>query len=247
MHRFYLPPDQSQGTTLVLSAGEAHHALHVLRIRRGEKVTVLDGQGLIRECEVQESTRDGVVVKTLEQRRVAPLPCQITLAQAIPKGKLIESIIQKATELGASRIVPLITERTIARFEPRQQTAKAAKWQQVAIEAIKQCGSAWLPQVEPATTLEHFVSRFDSAELSLVGSLRKNARHPRIYFQEFRRKHDRHPESISVAIGPEGDFTERELGALESAGYLPITLGPLVLRTETAATYCLSVLNYELS
>ena len=248
MHRFYLPPGQSQGqrSNLVLTEREAHHALRVLRVRRGETVAVLDGEGRVRECQVQETGRDEVGLSVLDERRVPPLPFQITLAQAIPKGKLMENIIEKATELGAATIVPLVTERTIARPDAVDDGGKVAKWRLVAIEAIKQCGFAWLPRVEAPMTIEHFLSQSETAELALVGSLREGARHPRTWFDAFERKHARKAKSISVAIGPEGDFTAEELAALELAGARPITLGPLVLRTETAAIYCLSVINYEM-
>jgi 16S rRNA (uracil1498-N3)-methyltransferase len=245
MHRFYLPPGSDPGTTLLLSGREAHHALHVLRVRAGEKVQVLDGEGLVRECQVSESGRDQVVLKILEKRQIPPLPRQITLAQAIPKGKLFESILQKATELGAARIVPLLTQRTIVRLDEAEDDRKLEKWRLVVIEAVKQCGSAWLPRVEAPMTIEQFLLKSSPAELPLVGSLRENAQHPRIHFDAFEHKNGRKPKSVSVAIGPEGDFTDEELSALQSAGAHPITLGPLVLRTETAAAYCLSVINYE--
>lgn len=246
MHRFYLPPGQCEGTSLLLSGSEAHHGLHVLRIRRGETVTVLDGKGLTLRCSVEETERDQVRLKVVEKCQAPPLPCQITLAQAIPKGRLFESIIQKATELSAARIVPLITERTVVRVEPPDVDDKVARWQQVAVEAIKQCGSPWLPTINSPRSIEKFVSESPRAELALVGSLRSDARHPRTCFEAFERAQGRKPGSVSIAIGPEGDFTDQELSLLQSAAAQPITLGPLVLRTDTAAVYCLSVINYEL-
>ena len=154
MHRFYLPPEQCQEPTLFLTGREAHHARHVLRIRRGERVTVLDGAGQEFLCEVQEYDRDKVRLAVVEKRFHPAPPCQVTLLQAVPKGKIIEAIIQKATELGASRIVPLLSERVVAQLDDAEAARKAAKWQLVAIEAIKQCGSAWLPRVEPPLTPE---------------------------------------------------------------------------------------------
>ena len=246
MHRFYLPPGQGEETTVLLSGREAHHALHVLRVRRGEAVTVLDGKGLVRHCQVEEPGRDCVRLTVLEKHLEPPLPYRVTLAQAIPKGKLFESIVEKATELGAARIIPLLTERTIAKVRGNDESGKLAKWRLAAIEAIKQCGSAWLPTLEAPMTIDRFLSENQEPELPLVGSLREDAQHPRIHFQEFERKHSRQPESVSIAIGPEGDFTDDELSQLQSAGAQPITLGPLVLRTDTATVYCLSVINYEL-
>jgi 16S rRNA (uracil1498-N3)-methyltransferase len=246
MHRFYLEPGLCQGTDLSLTGREAHHALHVLRVRRGESVTVLDGAGLKCDCLVENLGRDQVNLKVLNRHSTAPLPYQINLVQAIPKGKLMDSIIQKATELGASRIVPLLTERTITKIDEAEASLKAEKWQLIAIESIKQCGSTWLPRVESPLTVEQFLSRKQPVDLALVGSLQENARHPRIQFEDYQRREGKKPKSVSVAIGPEGDFTREEIDAFESAGALPITLGALVLRTETAAIYCLSVINYEL-
>src|SRR3954470_5076250 len=111
VHRFYLPPGDSKSGPLTLTGREAHHALHVLRIRRGERVTVLDGVGGELLCDVQNFGHDQLQLAVVEQKSVPPPPCPITLLQAVPKGKIIESIIQKATELGAARIVPLLTER----------------------------------------------------------------------------------------------------------------------------------------
>jgi 16S rRNA (uracil1498-N3)-methyltransferase len=246
MHHFYLPPEHCLGPILLLSGREGHHARHVLRLRRGERVRVLDGQGQKLECEVEEPASDHLGLKLLERRSVAPLPYQITLVQAIPKGKLIESIIQKAAELGAFRIVPLLTERTVTRVNEADASDKVAKWRLVAIEAIKQCGSAWLPRVETPLSVEQFLSQRKEVDLALVGSLQGDARHPRTYFEDFKHQQRRKPKSVSVAIGPEGDFTTKELAALETAGAQPIGLGSLVLRTETAAVYCLSIINYEL-
>ena len=246
MHRFYLPTEKCEGASLFLSGSEAHHALHVLRVARGERITVLDAAGHELLCTVQDYDRDKVRLALEEKRLVAPPPARITLLQAIPKGKIIESIVQKATELGVSRIVPLLTERVATRLGEREGARKAIKWQAIAIEAIKQCGNPWLPRVEAPVTPSEFLTRQEQFDLPLIASLQGETRHPRECFETFRQAHGRQPGSICIWIGPEGDFTPSEVQAIKSADSLPITLGPLVLRTETAAIYCLSVLNYEL-
>jgi 16S rRNA (uracil1498-N3)-methyltransferase len=246
MHRFYLAPGHCQDSIMALTGREAHHALHVLRVRRGEQVQVLDGMGQRLECEVADCARDRVDLKVVGRHSVDALPYQVTLAQAIPKGKLFEAIIQKGTELGAFRIVPLISQRVVGRAESRDEAQKVEKWKLVAIEAIKQCGSAWLPRIEAQEKVPQFAMEQANVDLALVGSLRGDSRHPRGYFRDFERQHGRKPKSVSIAIGPEGDFTPEELLSLQTTGALPITLGPLVLRTETAAIYCLSIINYEL-
>jgi 16S rRNA (uracil1498-N3)-methyltransferase len=246
-HRFYLPPDQCRGRALQLTGGEAHHALRVLRVRSGERVTVLDGAGHEFLCEVAGAEDDQVGLKILEKHSQRAPPWELTLLQALPKGKLIESIIQKAAELGAVRIVPLLSERVVVHLDATEGARKAEKWQAVAVEAIKQCGAAWLPRVELPVTPKEFLARDEGFELSLIGSLQPDARHPREYLQAFQRQHGRNPKSIGVWVGPEGDFTPGELQASQASGVKPITLGRLVLRADTAAMYCLSVLNYELN
>ncbi len=247
MHRFYLPPPGNRGDGLRLEGREAHHALQVLRLKRGEKVTVLDGVGAELLCEV-ESAGKGLVALTVKERKAStPSACAITLLVAVPKGKIIEGIIQKAVELGARRIVPLLTERVVTQLDEEGAESKMEKWQQVAIEAIKQCGALWLPAVAAPQTIGEFLAREEKLELALVGSLQTERRHPREWIQAFETRHGRKPQSAAAWIGPEGDFTLEELKAIEHAGAKPITLGPLTLRVETAAIYCLSFLNYELN
>ncbi|HEY1719272.1 MAG TPA: RsmE family RNA methyltransferase [Verrucomicrobiae bacterium] len=269
MHRFYLPPERCAGNSLRLDAREAHHALKVLRVKYGELVAVLDGAGNEFLCTVENCSRDAVTLSVSLKNFKPPPACSITLLQAVPKGKIIESIIQKSIELGARRIVPILSERVVTQLDGESGEHKREKWQGVAIEAIKQCGAAWLPKIEAPLTIEQFLSRGGVSvecrifqenkssgflpkaatpfDLSLVGSLQKERRHPREIFREFEKQNGRLPQNVGIWIGPEGDFTLDELKIIEAAGAKPITLGELTLRVETAAIYCLSFLNYELS
>lgn len=247
MHRFYLPPENCRGTSLRLDGREAHHALHVLRLQHGERVTVLDGTGNTFLCTVEEAAKNFTVLSVQEKKSTPAPACPVSLFVAIPKGKIIEDIIQKAVELGTHRIVPLLTERVVTQLDAEGVEAKREKWQQVAVEAIKQCGAAWLPKVAAPVSLKEFLAQNGLPELTLVGSLQTERRHPQAVFASFRSQHGRTPQSVGVWIGPEGDFTLAELQAIEAAGAQPITLGELTLRVETAAIYCLSFLNYELA
>ncbi len=246
MHRFFLPPERCTGHALRLDGREAHHALHVLRLKRGERVTVLDGAGHEFFCDVENAAKDFLTLTVKETKATPPLPCAITLLLAVPKGKIIESIIQKSVELGATRVVPILSERVVTHLDDDGAEAKRDKWQQVAIEAIKQCGAAWLPRVEAPVAIEQFLARQEKIDLVLVGSLQTERRHPREYLDTFQSRHGHLPRSAAVWIGPEGDFTLAELQAIEAAGAQPITLGNLTLRVETAAVYCLAFLTYEL-
>jgi len=246
MHRFHLPPEQCRGSFLDLTGREAHHGLHVLRLRRGDTVVVLDGAGTELLCEALELGRDTVRLAVRQRNIVPPPPCKITLAQAIPKGKLFDAIIQKASELGVARVVPLLSERVVTQLSAEKSEGRIEHWRMTAVEAIKQCGSAWLPRVDGPLTPREFLDQGESFELHLIASLQPDSRHPREWFKAFEQEHRRKPQSICVWVGPEGDFTPAELAAAQLAGAWPITLGRLVLRSETAAVYCLSVLNYEL-
>lgn len=246
MHRFYLPPEQCEASVLVLTNREAHHARHVVRVRPGERVAVVDGKGKEFLCDVEEYDRDEVRLAVVEKRFQPAPPSKLTLLQAVPRGKIMDAIVQKATELGVSRIVPLLTERVVGRVDDKEAFHKAEKWRLVAREAIKQCGSVWLPEVEPPMTLDRVFARKESFELPLIASLKSGSRSAREYFRGFQAQRGRLPGSVCAWIGPEGDFTPDETEAIESHGALPITLGRLVLRAETAAIYCLSILHYEL-
>jgi 16S rRNA (uracil1498-N3)-methyltransferase len=164
--------------------------------------------------------------------------------QAVPKGKLMEFIVQKATELGVHRIVPILSERVVPHLD--SESNKVDKWRATAIEAIKQSGLAWLPQVEDPVTLKDYLKRNEKFDLPLVGSLHGDTRHPREIFQSFQAERGRKPQTAAIWIGPEGDFSAAEVNAIRAAGAFPITLGPVILRVDTAALYCLSILNYEL-
>lgn len=247
MQRFFLLPKDCAGDSLRLSGREAHHALHVLRVKRGERVTVLNGAGGEFLCEVENAGKDSLALTVVEKKVHRERHCPISLFVAIPKGKIIESIIQKSVELGAARIVPLLTERVVTQLDDEGAEAKREKWQQVAIEAVKQCGAVWLPEVCAPVSLKNVLAAGNFPELTLVGSLQTERKHPRQFFSEFQKLHGRLPRSVGVWIGPEGDFTLEELQAIESVGAKPITLGDLTLRVETAAIYCLSILNYECS
>jgi 16S rRNA (uracil1498-N3)-methyltransferase len=246
MHRFYLPPDSCHGSVLTLDGREAHHALRVLRLRKGERVVVIDGVGHEFHCETASLGRQQVQFAVKESRTMAAPECRITLAQALPKAKAIEQIVHKAVELGVWRIVPLLAERSVPHLDSEGGETKAHKWRLIAVEAIKQCGAAWLPSIEPPLPLKKYLARAEKFALCLLSSLQPGAQHPRRVFEAFRARHGRAPESLCLWVGPEGDFTAAEAEAIRAAGAAPITLGPQVLRVETAATCALAIVNYEL-
>lgn len=226
MHRFHLPNFQQP----TLSAAETHHATQVLRVNPGDVVNVFDGRG----HEAQAKFGEAGKLTLLNQSTTAPLPCRITLAQAVTK-KNMDLIVQKATELGVAAIVPLISERTLKR-----PAETPDRWREIALEACKQSGNNWLPAIEAPRSIPAFFADAGTHDLKLIASLQPGARPLQEILGEAQ------PKSVLVLIGPEGDFTPAEISSAKNAGCLPLSLGPLVLRAETAAIYTLSILHHEL-
>jgi 16S rRNA (uracil1498-N3)-methyltransferase len=279
VHRFYIAPENWNPDALALRNAEAHHARDVLRLKHGDKLVVFNGRGREITAEIVDLVRHGtdspgrakdeIRLRKLHEAETPPLRCRITLGQAIPKGKNMDLIVQKAVEIGAAEIAPILSDRTVVHVDLESTAQKQAKWQQVAIEAAKQCGQNWLPQVRAPRKLKDFFSdvgvearvptrSFPNAaetplsgatttfDLRLIGSLQSDARHLKKILADYSSEHGQLPTSVLMLVGPEGDFTPAELALARSHGCQPITLGPVVLRVETAAIYCLSILSYEL-
>lgn len=235
MPRFFLPPSAWTETPF-LDGDEAKHLTQVLRIQPGATITVFDGSGNHAEARVLSVSKQRVdLMLELAESKPTPLP-EITLAQAIPKGKNMDWIVQKAVELGVSRIQPLVTRHTMV--SPGDE--KAEKWRRTALEACKQCAQFTLPLIEDPLPFGEWISKPDPSELRLIASLAENP-------QNFRETLSAYPnlEGVTILIGPEGDFTSQELEAALAAGYVPVTLGDLVLRVETATLFCLSAIRFQ--
>lgn len=237
MPRFHLPAAVWPAALLI--GDEARHLALVLRIKPGATVTVFDGAGRRAEATVLTVSRNRVDLDLGAAAAHHLSKPAITLVQAIPKGKNMDQIVRKAVELGVTRILPLITRHTIV--QPGEE--KAGKWRRTALEACKQCGQDLLPEIAEPITFEHWLRGFQrEADLALIASLATGARPLREVLRG-------HPgtTAATLLIGPEGDFTPAETAAALAAGFAPVSLGPIVLRVETASLYCLSALRYEYS
>ena len=164
----------------------------------------------------------------------------------LPKGTAMDDIVRQATEVGAARIVPLLSERTQVHLDVARAEKKIEKWRTAAIEAAKQCGNPWLPEIRPIQDFAAFVASAKDFDLKLVASLHAGTTSLKKTLAGYAAKHGRAPRQVLWLIGPEGDFSPGEMTAAISAGFSPITLGPLVLRSDTAAVYALSILSHEL-
>ena len=239
MRRFFLPNFQEP----VLVGDEAYHARHVMRLKAGDTVNVFDGRGHEAHSRITEVTKDSIHLTILQRSGNPSLPFRIGLAQAIPK-KNMDLIVQKATELGVAVIVPLLSERTIVQLDDKSK--KMDRWREIALDACKQCGNNWLPEIQPPQKIAAFLNGSGEFDLKLVASLQPDAQLLKGIFSNASTLQRSASPSVLILIGPEGDFTSSELSLAKSAGCLPLSLGPLVLRADTAALYALSILHHEL-
>ena len=244
--RAYCQPPEREPSEIRLSAEESHHLVAVNRAKTGDTVVAFDGHGNEWICALAGDQKHGAVLTVRFRQQARPLPYEITLGQALPKGQFMEAIVRKATELGAARIAPLESERTVVHLDDDRSDRKLEKWQLAAIEAAKQCGNPFVPEILPLQTAPAFMEASRGYDLKLIASLQPGARSLKGVLAAYAATSGRPPRKVLWLVGPEGDFTPAELSRSKAAGFEPITLGPLVLRCETAAVYALSVLSYEL-
>lgn len=243
MARFFAAPSQWSSDCVSLDPAEARHACEVLRLRVGDGLEVFDGAGRRAVCRLSRISKAGAIA-AIDAVSSTPAPaCPITLVQSLPKGKLFEWIVEKATELGVSRIVPVISDRSVVRVDSAEALKKCEKWNRVALEASKQCGQDWIPAVtKPVSWREVFSSIGAAANESgpwMVASLRPGARRFGSIRDELR--DFRTLRSVTLFVGPEGDFTPAEYADVAEKGAHEVTLGARVLRVETAALCFLGV------
>ena len=244
--RAYAPAVAAGATDIRLEPDESHHLVTVNRCSRGDPVVAFDGQGREWLTECVDPAKHGALLHIKETRPARTRTFGITLAQALPKGATMDDIVRQATEIGAVRVIPVITERTQVHLDGDRAGKKIEKWRTTAIEAAKQCGNPWLPEIAPVQTMSAVLADtlFD---LKLIASLHAGARSLHHVLAAHAAKHGGRPKSVLWLVGPEGDFSPTELTAAITAGCVPITLGPLVLRSDTAAVYALSILSHELA
>lgn len=240
MSRFYVTKENISGNFIKIDGKEANHILNVMRLGENEKVTVFDGTGTVYTGFIKEARHKSVTVEIISKitpkRNRAPF---IALAQAIPKKDKMDFIVEKATELGVSSVIPLVTERTIVNIEGEKKGSKVNRWRKIAGEASKQCGRTDVPEIRDIMKFSEFISGIDSFDLALMGCLQKDTIDLREAVDSFK------SGKIIVFIGPEGDFAPNEIAAAKEKNCVLISLGNNVLKSDTAALFVMSVLGYE--
>jgi 16S rRNA (uracil1498-N3)-methyltransferase len=241
MKRYYAPSLDSG----VLDAEQSHHCAQVMRQNVGDHFGVFDGHGHEAKARITEIAKDAVKFTVLAKAASPRTAHPVWLAQALTKAKSMDMIIEKATELGVSELVPLQSDHSVAHVDDEKADAKVEKWKKLTIEAAKQCGQNWLPVVRTPQAPKDFVNALPKGAVKLIASLQAEAKPLKTVLRE-QLPAIKPGTPIVVMIGPEGDFTPAEIGAARAAGFLPVSLGKIILRAETAAFFVLSSIAYEL-
>jgi 16S rRNA (uracil1498-N3)-methyltransferase len=242
MYRQQVLQEALQAPLLRLEGTEAHHLLHVLRVKEGTEVNCFDGIGHSRLYHVQQRDGDGLILEAKQPLFSTDAPAvKMCLFACIPKGDRMEWLLEKATELGVSEIIPVMSERTIVRLDGKQAIAKQQRWQRIVEAASHQCGTTVIPIVHPPIHFSDTVALMKRCTTLIVAALIPEAKPLKPVLDQL--DPTQKEQVWGWWCGPEGDFTPSEMQTILTAGAIPVTLGPLILRAETAAIYGLANLG----
>lgn len=250
MYHFFVEPHQVGEHTIKISGSDVNHIKNVLRMRTGEQIQVSDGFGHAYRCRIAGLEEEQVTAEIVAREEVhAELPSRLVLFQCLPKGDKMELIVQKAVELGAACIVPVVSRRCVVKLDAKKEENKHRRWNAVAESAAKQSGRGIVPEVtltvefaealRQAKALDVCLLPYECADELLGGDGMTAMDQTRSLLKKIEKG-----QSVGILIGPEGGFEKAEVQAAMEAGAKPITLGKRILRTETAGLCILSVLMF---
>lgn len=243
MQRFFVTPAQVGEEEIYIEGSDVNHMKNVLRMKAGEELMVSDGNNWQYRCAVKEYLPEKAVLKILKKELVdTELPSKLYLFQGLPKQDKMELIVQKAVELGACQVIPVMTRRCVVKLDAKKAAKKVSRWQQIAESAAKQAGRGYIPEIRDVMTLEEALAFAGQLDVRLIPyELAEGMEHTRDVIGKIMPG-----QSVGIFIGPEGGFEKEEVEQAVEKGVLPVTLGKRILRTETAGLAVLSVLMYRL-
>jgi 16S rRNA (uracil1498-N3)-methyltransferase len=240
--RLYFPGDMGKNNHCKLGEENLRYVKSVLRMKKGDRLILFDGAGWEYETVIKDFSSDGVTVDVLHKERVPDRSIKITLFQALPKASKMDFIVQKATELGADRIVPFRSSRSIPQLTADKASLKISRWQNIATEAARQSGRADIPKIIGILSFNEMLAYSESKDLKVffweeesengIKDVLHNKKHEMV-------------KGISVVIGPEGGFSQEEVRSAVGMGFISVSLGRNILKVETAALSILSIIQYE--
>ena len=241
--RIYFPRTLEPGESLELPADQLRYLRNVLRLKAGDSLTLFDGRGFEYSAVITGLGGRRAHASVTAKNRIPEEPTpKITLAQALPKGTKLEWIIQKATELGASRIWPFTSARSIPKIQENKSEQKLIRWRKIAAEAAEQCGRSDVPEISGILSLEQVLDQAAAVSLRIIFWEGESERSLREILSE----NAAGVKEVFAVVGPEGGFAPAEIDRAAAAGFVTASLGGRVLRVETAALAVLAIVQYAL-
>jgi 16S rRNA (uracil1498-N3)-methyltransferase len=240
-NRFFVPSEQIRGSKITICGSDARQIRLVLRLAEGKDVEILDGSGRVYAAKIKSLANDKVVCEAISSRAAKSEPeVETTLIQGVPRESRMDFVIQKCTELGIKRFIPAMSERTIVRLDERKKSARASRWQKIAKEAAEQSGRGIIPRIEEIKTFDDAINDSRNYDLCIIPWEMEEKISLKAILQK-----NKNAKSVLIAIGPEGGFSKEEVEKAKTAGFISVSLGKRILRTETAGIAVLSMINYE--
>ena len=239
--RIYLPVFLQKGDACHTTEDQAHYLASVLRMKEGESLSVFNGSGTEYETIIEEFTKNSARLSVVQKREISLINVHATLCQAIPKANKLDAIIRHATELGANRIIPFFSTRSVPRWDSSQSSHKQQRWRRIAVEACRQSGRADIPEVADIVPFTDMLSSLPPDGLKLIPWEGET----KVFIRDVLRNNEKTSRGIILAIGPEGGFSTQEIEQAKGSGFVSVSLGKRVLRVETASLAALAVIQYE--
>lgn len=238
MRRFFL--NAALAANMIIEGSDAYHICRVLRMKPGAAVIVVDHEGQAGVAEIQQMTDFSVTLTLKEQLAENREPgIKVCLVQGLPKGDKMDYIVQKAVELGVDKIIPMVSKHVVVRYDNKKKEQRVIRWQKIAAEAAKQCGRLSVPMVEPIRDMAEVLDNSGEGDGVLVlyeGEQRQALKEVLLSQQVL---------AYTLIVGPEGGFAPEEISGWQQKKAAIVSLGPRILRTETASLAALSIVMYE--
>ncbi|MBW5444911.1 16S rRNA (uracil(1498)-N(3))-methyltransferase [Cohnella sp. CFH 77786] len=248
MQRYFVDPARMSETAVTLTGEDARHLGSVMRAKPGDTFIACDGRGRDALAQIRSIDRDAIVADIIRELPIAAeMAWRVTVAQSLPKGDKLETVIQKGTEAGAYAFQPFLSRRTVVQYDERKEAKRLDRWRKIAKEAAEQSHRSRVPDVRPVTAWGSLIRQFADYDLVLLcyeeeGRAGSGLRRT---LSEFRGRLAAESPAVLLLVGPEGGFAPEEAEEAAAAGALPVGLGKRILRTETAALYALACIGYE--
>lgn len=250
MQRYFVAPEQMSDNAVTITGDDARHLTSVMRAKPGDQLIACDGRGRDVLARIVNVGKDAVIADLIQMLEgSAEMVWRVTVAQSLPKGDKLETVIQKGTEAGAYAFQPFLSRRTVVQYDERKEAKRIERWRKIAKEAAEQSHRSVVPDIRPVANWKSFIRQFADYDLVLLcyEEEGRSGAGLRRTLTEFRQRIAAAPEApnVLVVVGPEGGFAPEEADEAASAGAVLAGLGKRILRTETAALYALACIAYE--